>query len=102
MSSLYCIAWKCVNGTAGLLVVGICPSSHILCLPLQRPQYEQHQSAAPECPAQPPLPRRVVSITVVLMCLVNTGYLLVLVSHACCGNQIKQGREAVSTNHFGT
>lgn len=61
MSSFYCLAFKCVNRTAGSPCSGEPCSSHAVCLPLQGPQYEQHQSAAPESPPQPPLSRRAVS-----------------------------------------
>lgn len=102
MSSLGCTAWKCVNWTAGFPCGGKRPCSHAASFPLQGPQYEQHQSAAPEPSAQSPLPRGVVSIPGVVMHAVNAGYILRFVSQAYCGNQIKQGKEAVSTNSFGT
>lgn len=102
MSSFGSLAWKCVKWTAGFPCGGIRRSSHAVCFPLQRPQYEQHQWAAPKSSAHSPLPRGAVSINAVVMRPVNTGHILVFVSHTYCGNQIKQGREAVSTNDVGT
>lgn len=102
MSSFGSTAWRCVNWTAGFPCGGRRRSSHAVCFPLQRPQHEQHQSAAPGSSAQPPLPRGAVSITVATVRPVNAGHILVFVSQTYCGNQIKQGRKAVSTNNFGT
>ena len=101
-SSFGCIACKCVNWTAGLPCGGRRRSSHTASLPLQRPEYEQHQSASPESSARSPLPGGSVSISGVVPHPVNAGHVLVFVSRPYCGNQIKQGRKAVSTNDLGT
>lgn len=70
--------------------------------PLQGPQYEQHQSAAPKSPPQPPLPRRAVSTAAVWLHPVTAEHIPAFVSHTCCGNQMKRVGEAVSTNKCGT
>lgn len=102
LGSFGCIAWKCAEWTAGFPCGGIHYSSHSVRFPLQRPQYEQHQSAAPGAPSQPSLPRGAVSITEVMLRPVRSGHIPMFVFHTCCGNLIKQDRKAVSTNNLGT
>ena len=63
----------------------------------QGPQYEQHQSAAPESSPQPALPGGAVSISRVVARPVSAGHVLTFVSHIYSGNQIKQSKKAVST-----
>lgn len=103
-----CIAWNCVKRAAGFPCGGAHHSSHAVCFPLQRPQYEQHQSTTLESPAQPPLPRGVVSIAVVVMRPVNIVRILPFPFHYCVclphlwePDKTRQ-KKPVSTNNFGT
>ena len=99
MSSFGCLAWKCVNSW-----ISVWWQTRLLTCCLffpQGPQYEQHQSAAPEASPQSALPGGAVSITRVVVRPVSAGHVLTFVSHIYSGNQIKQSKKAVSTNGFG-